>query len=166
VDGFLPGSVTSAIMLSTPAVLGRVITPDSGRVEMSVLVPADASPGNHTLQITGYASPTQSRVVSVGFAVKAPSVAGKSILRLTYVKGVKLGRHKRSEVQGFASAHAPTNVGVTYSTKGSARGQALELRRARATKAYLATQPGIESVAIRGSAKVARSVVAITAIGD
>ncbi|MCF8538171.1 MAG: DUF285 domain-containing protein [Candidatus Nanopelagicales bacterium] len=166
VDGFLPGSVTSAIMLSTPAVLGRVITPDSGRVEMSVLVPADASPGNHTLQITGYASPTQSRVVSVGFAVKAPSVAGKSILRLTYVKGVKLGRHKRSEVQGFASAHAPTNVGVTYSTKGSARGQALELRRARATMAYLATQPGIESVAIRGSAKVGRSVVAITAIGD
>lgn len=52
-DGFSPGEQVTFTLASTPVALGTITADDSGRARLTFSVPADASPGVHTVTATG-----------------------------------------------------------------------------------------------------------------
>lgn len=63
-DGFMPGAAITITFESTPVLIGVAVADASGRFTADVHVPADATPGVHTIRAAGLGADGQMRVLS------------------------------------------------------------------------------------------------------
>lgn len=68
-SGWLPASEVTLTFLSSPVVLGTATTDANGAFTTQVTIPADASPGRHTIRATGLGPAGQPRTVDVAITV-------------------------------------------------------------------------------------------------
>lgn len=73
-EGWLPGSEVTITFESEPQVLATVQTGGDGAFTTQVTVPADATPGEHTLRLSGLDPDGQPRTVAIALTV--PGAAG------------------------------------------------------------------------------------------
>jgi len=162
VDGFQPGTPVFAYLLPTPNLLARVIASENGRVEISALIPANTSLGNHILQLSGQLSATEPAVASVGLTVRPAGDTKLIALKLTYGKNaVLLSSKQRTQIRRYVSSHKLNSIRVMYSTNGTQKSNGKSLKRAKAAASYIDDLPGVSSVTLQGSKKVKESVVFI-----
>jgi hypothetical protein len=74
-SGYAPGTTVTITFESTPRVIGVLQADASGRFTAQVVVPADATPGMHTIRATGLGDDGSTRVVSAAIMVMAPAAA-------------------------------------------------------------------------------------------
>lgn len=80
VDGFKPGSVIDAYLLSTPQLVGSVTAAATSASEILVSVPGSMATGSHTLQVIGRDTQGRSLIVAVGLTVASkPSGLGTRV---------------------------------------------------------------------------------------
>ena len=80
-SGFLPGETVTLVLHSTPVTLGTAPADSQGAFSTSVIIPADTTPGNHTIVGTGNTSgltATTSIVVVSATTTGGTSTGGSS----------------------------------------------------------------------------------------
>ena len=86
VDGFQPGSVTDAYLLSTPQLVGSITATATalGTNAIPITVPSSMTVGSHTLQIVGKDTRGRNLIVAVGLTVvNKPTTVGKRVYFLS-----------------------------------------------------------------------------------
>ncbi len=165
VSGFLPGTEVFAYLLPTPTSLGRTLTPASGRAEISALIPLDTPPGIHVLQLSGYLSETEPKIVTVGLTVQSPKATKTIALKLTYSgSSTQLTTTQRTEIRRYVTADISKSIRVVYSKKGSANAKKVALQRAKDAVSYIKKIRGVESVTMVGSTRIKESVSFVKSI--
>ena len=72
-SGFANSSPVKIFLFPGPITLGNLFTSDSGVLSGTVLIPANLSPGTHNIQIVGYDSANNVRVLTIGIVVRNPN---------------------------------------------------------------------------------------------
>lgn len=74
--GFAPGSAVTITFASDPVVLANITTDAVGSFTATLTVPANASPGTHTVSASGKASDNSARILSTTVTVVATAGTG------------------------------------------------------------------------------------------
>jgi len=71
--GFLPGETVTLVLYSTPVTLGTTTADPQGSFSTTVTIPANTTPGNHTIVATGN---TSGRTASTSIVVTSATTTG------------------------------------------------------------------------------------------
>lgn len=74
-DGYAAGTAVTITFESEPVTIGRVQANSAGAFTTKVRIPADASPGKHTIKVTGLGPDGNMRVASAAVTISGTSAA-------------------------------------------------------------------------------------------
>jgi hypothetical protein len=74
-EDWLPNSTVTIEFLSTPVLLGTASVDANGRFSRQVTIPSNATPGPHTIRVSGFDTDNLPRVVNIPITVAAAAAA-------------------------------------------------------------------------------------------
>ena len=137
-SGYAPGSTVYAWLLTPATFLTSARADDSGAFSSTLALPDGIAPGNHVIQVNGFAPSGQVRSTSVGLAVFSPATSPAST-SVAFAPGKKkldatARGALRDLVASLPNGARPTTMVTGYIAKAGPKGQARALARMRARK--------------------------------
>ena len=108
-DGYAAGTGITITFESDPVTIGNVNADASGAFTAQVRIPADATPGNHTIKATGMGADGATRVTSAAVTVTGGSTGSG---------GSSANSPTAAPAGGGSSANSPTAAPATASRTG------------------------------------------------
>lgn len=99
-SGWFPNGSITITLHSDPVALGTFSADSSGRLAVTVTIPANTAAGAHTVDLTGVGADSNAHTVSLGLTVIAPApLPPATVLGSTATKGLSVtGRSVKTEV--------------------------------------------------------------------
>ena len=175
--GFRPNSEVRVYLLSTPRLLGTLITDGNGAFKGSLPIPSDLALGRHTLQSNGVGFDGQVRSLSLGVKVQKNSQPSRTVRATSTVYfgagSAVLTKDAKSELKKLAqrtraTARQVVAIGYVQESGNTANDRSLSKARADVVAKYLRAQ-GVKGAyavygkGVGGSNPQARTVVVTVA---